>query len=950
MNKQPLLYFLGICSILLNFGLLPIASAQDSYVSSSPIEHGFPLQSVNLYLDSEDHEGVHLVADDLQSDLKKVTGHLPEISSEEISSKYPIIIGTLGKNKWIDELVADHKLEVSSIKGKWENFLIKVVQNPYPGVDKALMIVGSDKRGTIFGMYDLAEKMGVSPWHWWADVPVKTSEELFVKPGNHLSGTPKVKYRGIFINDEEPGLGNWARETFGGINSEMYEQVFKLILRLKGNYLWPAMWGKAFNEDDPKNPVLADTYGIVMGTSHHEPMVRAQKEWGTHREDYGNGEWNYQTNAEGLREFWKDGFERNQNYENLVTIGMRGDGDEPMTEGTAIELLETIVKDQREIIAEVTGEPARETPQVWALYKEVQDYYDQGMRVPEDVTLLLADDNWGNIRKLPNPEDEAREGGYGIYYHFDYVGGPRNYKWLNTTQIERVWEQMNLAYQYDATELWVVNVGDLKPMEFPISFFLDFAWDPEAIDADDLKAYSKNWAEKQFGSEYASEIGDILNTYTKYNSRRKPEMLSPETYSLINYNEAETVVKDYNQLVDKAEEINSQLPEEYRDAYFQLVLFPVKASANLNELYVATAKNRLYAEQGRAIANSYAEKVKALYEKDAELTDQYHSIADGKWKHMMSQTHIGYTYWQQPEEQVMPEVKTINVTEKAEMGVAVEGSKASWPASGQPAQLPEFNSAADQQFYVEVFNKGHIPFDFKIKKKDKWIQVSEESGTVEEQKRIYVSIDWNKAPMGKSAGGFRIQQAKHSVNIEVPVNKVNVENLKGFVESNYYIAIEAGNYTEKGNDKNGWTLVPNLGKTGSTMTSFAETPTHGEFSKENPYLAYDFHNFSTGEMTIEFLLSPTLDFQNQGGLRFAYSIDDQEPKIINMHRDTEDDWYTSVGNNITKVISELTLENSGNHALKVWAIDSGVALQKIIIRKGEIGESYLGPTESKIQK
>jgi hypothetical protein len=927
-----------------------MASAQDSYISSSPVEHGFPLQSVNLYLDSEDHEGVHLVAKDLQSDFNKVTGQLPDISSEEISSKYPIIIGTLGKNKWIDELVAGNKLEVTSIKGKWENFLIKVVHNPYPEVEKALVVVGSDKRGTIFGMYDLSEHMGVSPWHWWADVPVRTSDELFVEPGSHLSGTPKVKYRGIFINDEEPGLGNWAREKFGGINSEMYEQVFKLILRLKGNYLWPAMWGKAFNEDDPYNPILADKYGIVMGTSHHEPMVRAQKEWGIHRKDYGNGEWNYNTNAEGLKEFWKDGFERNQNYENLVTIGMRGDGDEPMTEGTAIELLENIVKDQREIIAEVTGKPASETPQVWALYKEVQDYYDQGMRVPEDVTLLLADDNWGNLRKLPNPEDEAREGGYGIYYHFDYVGGPRNYKWLNTIQVERVWEQMNLAYQFDATELWVVNVGDLKPMEFPISFFLDFAWNPEAIDAEDLKAYSNIWAEKQFGSEYASEIGDILNTYTKYNSRRKPEMLSPETYSLIHYNEAEIVVKDYNQLVDKAEEINSQLPEEYKNAFFQLVLFPVKASANLNELYVATAKNRLYAEQGRAIANSYAKKVKKLYQKDAELTEKYHNISDGKWNQMMSQTHIGYTYWQQPEEQVMPEVKMINVAEKAEMGVSIEGSKASWPTLNKPAQLPEFNSAADQQFYVEVYNKGRVPFDFKIKNKDNWIQVSEETGTVEEQKRIYVSIDWNKAPKRKYVGSFRIKQGRNSVKIKVPINKVNVENLKGFVESNDYIAIEAKNFTGRGNDKDGWTLVPNLGRTGSTMTSFSETPTHGEFSKKNPFLSYDFHNFSKGKMTIEFLLSPTLDFQNKGGLRFGYSIDDQDPKIINMHRDTEDNWATSVGDNITRVISELTLENAGNHTLKIWAIDSGIPLQKIIIRKGEIGKSYLGPTESKIQK
>lgn len=540
------------------------------------------------------------------------------------------------------------------------------------------------------------------------------------------------------------------------------------------------MWGKAFYDDDPRNPELADEYGVVIGTSHHEPLMRTHVEWSR----YGEGDWNYETNPENLQKFWKEGMERTGDYESLVTVGMRGDGDEAMTEGTAIELLENIVEDQRQIIAEVTGKPAEETPQVWSLYKEVQDYYDQGMRVPDDVTLLLADDNWGNIRKLPDPEDDPREGGYGIYYHFDYVGGPRNYKWLNTTQIERVWEQMNLAYQYDATELWVVNVGDLKPMEFPISFFLDFAWDPEKIDASDLVNYSENWSAKQFGDEYASEIGDILNKYTKYNSRRKPEMLSPETYSLINYNEAENVVKDYNMLVEKAEEINNKLPAEYRDAYFQLVLFPVKASANLNELYVATAKNRLYAEQGRATANSYAEKVKALYKKDSELTEKYHSIADGKWKHMMSQTHIGYTYWQQPEEQTMPETETIEIAEKPEMGIAIEGSKESWPASNEAAKLPEFTSVEDQKSYVEIFNKGKGKFTFKVRKEDKWINISEEKGSVSDQKRLDVSIDWDKAPKGKSTGNFSIQHGKNSIKIEVPMHNINTENVKGFVESN----------------------------------------------------------------------------------------------------------------------------------------------------------------------
>ena len=926
--------------------LVALNTSAQSYISFETVEDGFALNSPTFILDSQDHQGVHLVAEDLQADFENVTGYRPELTSAEIKGDYPVLIGTLGKHKWIDSLVQKKKINVSNIEGKWETFIIEIVKDPFENVDKALVMVGSDKRGAIFGMYDLAEKIGVSPWHWWADVPVEPADELYIKPGQHSAGIPKVKYRGIFINDEEPALGNWAREKFGGINSEMYEQVFKLILRLKGNYLWPAMWGKAFNEDDPKNPVLADTYGIVMGTSHHEPMVRAQKEWGNHRKNYGNGEWNYQTNAAGLKQFWKDGFERNKDFENLVTIGMRGDGDEPMTEGTAIELLQTIVEDQRTIISEVTGKPAEDTPQVWALYKEVQDYYDQGMRVPDDVTLLLADDNWGNLRKLPDPEDKPQAGGYGIYYHFDYVGGPRNYKWLNTIQIERVWEQMNLAYNYKADELWVVNVGDLKPMEFPISFFLDYAWNPEAIQAEDLNTYSIQWAEQQFGNTYAKEIADILNTYTKFNSRRKPELLSPETYSLTHYNEANRVVNDYNALVKEAEHINSLLPEKYRSAFFQLVLFPVKASANLNELYVATAKNRLYANQGRADANTLAKRVKELYERDSLLTIEYHTISDGKWNHMMSQTHIGYTYWQQPEEQVMPKVTTLDLASKHQMGIAIEGSKESWPNADVTAKLPTLNALERNSSYIEVFNKAEGKINFKVNKKDKWIQLKELESDLSHSTTLSVSVDWSKAPKGKHKGSFVVRHKDTKVKIEVPIHNLEEDAIKGFVENQNYISIDASSFSSKTNDRNGWTLVPNLGRTSSAMASFTQKPTRGELTDKSPHMVYDFFSQSSGNMHIEFFLSPTLDFQNKGGLRFAYSLNNGEPKLINLHKDTKDNWNTSVANNLTKVIDSIELPEAGQHQLKIWAIDSGVVLQKILIRKGEIGDSYLGPPES----
>ena len=464
----------------------------------------------------------------LQSDIEMVTGRKPEIIyTLPASIKNIIIIGTLNKSSLIKRLVKEKKMNVNGIKDKWECFELQVIHNPFKGIQNALVIAGSDKRGTAYGVFELSQQMGVSPWYWWADVPVKKKKEVYVKKGVFKMGPPSVKYRGIFINDEAPAFSGWAKEKFGGVNHNVYEKIFELLLRLKANYLWPAMWGNAFNDDDTLNPVMADKYGIVMGTSHHEPMLRAQQEW----KRYGKGQWNYDSNEVVLKDFWRKGIENMGTHESIVTIGMRGDGDMPMTQGSNIALLERIVSDQRKIIEEVTGKPASQTPQLWALYKEVQDYYDKGMRVPDDVTLLLCDDNWGNIRKLPKLTDKPRSGGYGIYYHFDYVGGPRNYKWINTNNIARVWEQMHLAYEYGVDKIWIVNVGDLKPMEFPISFFLDYAWNVKKWNEDNLRDYYTQWAAKQFGAAHAKEIGEIIQKYSQYNARRKPELLSPETYS-----------------------------------------------------------------------------------------------------------------------------------------------------------------------------------------------------------------------------------------------------------------------------------------------------------------------------------------------------------------------------------------------------------------------------------
>ena len=612
--------------------------------------------TATICVDDSDYTLVKKAAAFLQHDIELVTNKRPAVTNSLSSPvKNIILIGSVDRSGMIRDLINRGKLRADSLRGKWEAFQLQVVHHPFAGVDNALVIAGSDRRGTAYGVFTLSRQMGVSPWYWWADVPVKKKREIFIKDAIYRAGPPSVKYRGIFLNDEAPALSGWVHEKFGNFNHQFYEKVFELLLRLKANYLWPAMLGNAFNNDDTLNPVMADEYGIVMGTSHQEPMNQAKEHW-RHSQ---LGAWDYTSNDSVLRDFWRKGIENMDHRETIVTLGMRGDGDKPMTQGTAIDLLERIVADQRKIIADVTGKPASQTPQDWALYKEVQDYYDKGMRVPDDVTLLLSDDNWGDIRRLPSLTDKPRSGGYGIYYHFDYVGGPRNYKWLNTNNISRVWEQMHLAYEYDARKIWVVNVGDLKPMEFPITFFLDYAWDAHKWDAGNLPDYYTQWAAEQFGPPHAREIGAILRQYTQINARRKPELLNADTYSLTDYDESNRVKDNYDKLAEEAGKLSGELPEEYREAFFELVLHPVKACANLQDLYTAVAWNHYYAQRNDSRANPYADSAKQFYLNDSLISAEYNHMNNGEWDHMMDQTHIGYRYWQEPRHQSMPEVTYI---------------------------------------------------------------------------------------------------------------------------------------------------------------------------------------------------------------------------------------------------------------------------------------------------
>jgi hypothetical protein len=922
----------------------------ESYIAHQSVINSFPLsvdgKSTAIVVGTEDFPGVQRVARDLQQDIIRVTDVEPQLLNDlPTKEKAFVVVGTIGKSLLVDGLIESGKLSVAGVAGRWEASVTQVIENPWPGVKQALVIAGSDKRGTIFGVYELSAQIGVSPWGWWADVPARKSKSLHILPGRHVLGEPAVKYRGIFLNDEAPALAGWAQEKFGGCNHKFYEKVYELILRLKGNYLWPAMWGRSLYDDDPLNPKLADEYGVVIGTSHHEPMMRAHVEW----ERYGKETWNYKSNPDRLREFWREGIKRMGSNESIVTLAMRGDGDEPMSAEADITLLETIVDDQRKILTEVTRKPLETQPQVWALYKEVQDYYDKGMRVPDDVTLLLCDDNWGNIRKLPNLKDKPRTGGYGIYYHFDYVGGPRNYKWLNTTQVPRVWEQLHLAYRHGVDRLWIVNVGDLKPMEYPIEFFLDYAWDPEVWSAERLPEYTERWAAEQFGPEHAATIAKLLTGYTTINSRRKPELLAPETYSLVNYHEAERVVAEYNQLAKEAERIYELVPVEQRDAFYQLVLFPIQACSNLNELYVTAARNRLYAKQGRALTNELAELARKLYAHDAEHCRYYNEeLADGKWNHMMDQTHIGYTYWQQPDEQAMPAVKEIEVSAEAKLGVAIEGSTNAWPGAAGKALLPELTPWSQPSVYVEIFNRGQAEFDVEITASETWVTVDDSDPSIIDEQRVTFSVDWKNVPMGEHQVELKIAGGGEEVKVKLPVRKPNAQNVSGFVESNNCVSIDAEHYTRAiGTGLIRWNRIPDLGRSSSAMEAFPVTVKQQTPGGDAPRLEYKVHLFKAGKVKVKAYLSPTLDFQNKGGLECAISFDDAKPQRVNLHPDMSvPAWEAMVAANINVLTSEFEISEPGEHMLKFWMVDPGVVLERLVIETGEVRPSYLGPPES----
>jgi hypothetical protein len=996
---------------------------QGRYVVDTPRPGSFPLvargTAAPLVVSGGDHAGVVRVVSDLQADIARVTGVQPAVSVDRVPpGSEPVLVGTIGRSPLIDGLIRSGKLDVNGIAGKWETSLEQVVRNPLPGVRRALVIAGSDQRGTVYGAYDVSKQVGVSPWYWWDDVPARHSNALYVLPGRHTQGTPVVKYRGFFINDENPNLGTWAPATFGpglapgqpgGFNHLFYEKVFETLLRLKANYLWPAVWGRAFAEDDPQNHATAKRYGVVMGTSHEAPMMRGIEEWNRHavpavRDSNGNivtpghdpyggtGEWSFRRNADAVQAYWTDGVRRmvDQDFEGVVTLGMRGNGDVSLPDGDGMELMENIIGSERQILGQVTGRDVTTIPQVWTLYKEVQRYWDRGLRAPDDVTVVFTDDNWGNMRKLPDPSLPPRGGGYGMYYHFDYVGGGRNYKWVDTINLANTWEQLHTAYSYGVDRLWVANVGDLKNEELPLQLFLDYAWNPNNLPLDRLPAWERQYAAQNFGPQHAGAIAEVLHDYGTLQSRRKPELLNRRitvdpanpnaiTYDdqgnpfyLENYREMDRVTGDWQRLAAEAERIGRALPPSYQDAYFELVLYAVKATANLYALRNAEFTNILYARQGRAATNDLAEVTEARFADDLALADHYnHAIAGGKWNNFQLQPHIDYgdvarygpnAPWQQPElnnvalpDVIFPAVQRIQLPAGADMGVAIDGSDKWWPAEPTPATLPEFSPYQSQPAqYIEVFNRGTTAFDYRIQPAAPWLHVSPSRGTIGKQVRSTVLVDWSRAPKGTSQVPITITGPNGaSVVVQAVVRNTGpARSPRGtFVEANGYVSMNAEHPSRV---VGGWLPIPDLGRDSFGMQPTPVTAPRQTPGGDSPRLEYTMDLTTAGPVTVWTYLSPRNNVHPTDGLTYAISVDGAAPQLVNVTTATgandttmNRQWERNTSDNVNRTATTHLISAPGLHVLKIWMVDPTVVVQKLVVDTGGQQPSYLGPPESR---
>lgn len=932
--------------------------------------------AAGIYVDpaSADAAGLLHVAGKLAADIERVTGVLPSVE-ETPGDGFLIVAGTIGQSPAVDGMIAAGELDVTAIQGKRETYAVRLA-------DHRLVVAGTETVSTLHGMYHISEKIGVSPWVYWGDVaPGHKDEIVFGRDIEFTGKEPSVRYRGFFMNDEWPSLGNFVMNTFGDFNAKFYDAVFDLLLRLKGNYFWPAMWSASLSLDggdgDPLASVkLATSLGITIGNSHHEPLMRSSEEWDkvktdTNNEGYGK-DWNYYTNGGGLYRYWQDGVRRNKEFKHMITIGMRGERDTTMLpEGSSIqenvELLRRIISDQKEILA---AEGCAQMPKMLALYKEVEAYYYGGNGVKglrewdglDDTILLLSDDNFANVRTLPTDENRDRKAGWGLYYHFDYHGAPVSYEWVNSTPLPKVWEQLTMAYEYGIRDLWIVNVGDIRPDELPLSYYMALAYDYERYGIDhpnSTDSFLEAWVEQQFGSyvedvDVLHEIAAVLRAYTRMHGNRKPEATHPDTYHPTHYGEADSMIELCRGIKRMADDIDEKIPEECRAAYFGLVYYPAVAGANLQRMNLYAAKNRMYAANGAAAAAMYyAGRVEQCIAYDKKLTAYYNEeMADGKWKGMMSSAHACFENWND-EGWHYPETVQAEASGTDSLLVLPENGDA-FVSDGE-VPLPEFTSAGKETYRIQVANSADRKPEVSVSAELDAVEVEEIHSGISSVRNYAVRVRWDKV---EANGNYKIIVSAAGQTVTVIVRAVVTDAsvpAGTYVEADGIVSIEAEHYAEsEGVDGYEWCRLAEYGKTLSSMKVF---PLRRNFDEpgQGPSLSYRVLIREGGEYTLRGITAPTNNLEDGRNMRYAVAVDDGSPTAVGTIPEecyniggghgSPRDWAEGVLNNCHYGECALTL-SPGVHTIRIFGMESGLVLQKLVLYRGELPASYFGPAES----
>ena len=933
-----------------------------------------------MYYDAQDFEVVKTTAGLFANDVKEVSGQILGVATtKEAPQKNCIIVGTLGHNEWINQMIAKKKLDVEPLKDRWESYLVQLVRNPLPGVDKALVIVGSDRRGAAYGLLSVSRTIGVSPWYWWADAPIVKKDQLHLKVDKYISKEPTVKYRGIFINDEDWGLYRWSKNNYekerGNFGPKTYAQICELLLRLQANYLCPAMHdaSMAFHRI-PENRVVADRFAIIMGSSHCEPLLfNTASEWKRDK----MGEWDYINNKKGVDSVLNARVKECAPFENVYTLALRGLHDRAMNAsndmGDRKDMLQEALMAQRQMLIDAIGKPGEEIPQAFTPYKEVLDVYDEGLELPDDVTIIWPDDNYGYMKRLSSPKEQKRSGRSGVYYHSSYLGKPHDHLWMNTISPTLMYEELRKAYDATADRIWLLNAGDIKSCEFAVDYFLTMAFDIDSFNFERAANYRTEWLCGMLGDQYRNEYQDVVNSFYKLAFARKPEFMgwgyqwttdkhgrernTDTDFSLTNYREVDNRLSEYRRIGSTVEKIlNSMSDEKQKACFYQTLYYPVKGCELLNRMILDGQRNRWYSIQQRASTKELEKSAKACYDSLEVITNGYNSLLGGKWDHVMTMKQgFAAAYFE------LPKLRDVELAPTASLGVMAEG-EAVLKGLQSFHSLPCFNTYLRQSYYVDVFNKGATPLKWKAAVTNDWILVSKKSGETATEERIEVSIDWAKVPAGERILGTlditSDRGEKESVYISVfnPTSPSLAEMDTLFVENNGYVSIDAASFHRKvENDAIKMIMIPNLGcENTAVQLGNPIAPAQRTAGRNTPRLEYDFYTFEQGSVDVYTYVLPTFPISKDRGyagheatnVETKYGVCIDEGPVMTPSTSSFEYaqiWYESVLKNCRINKTTLHIDKPGKHTVKIICGDAGTVLQKVVLDFGGMKRSYMGP-------